>query len=126
MRTDERESRENPSDPLCVKSENTEAAGLNILKQVPTDQVAGNHEKYVDTHEPAGEHVRKCMIDENRYDCDRAQPFDVAPELHARELLRQVRSSSIPSDYNRRNVSTNGLTCDIDGVTALSFHQKIV
>jgi hypothetical protein len=46
---------------------------------VPADQIAGNHEEYIDAYETARERVRKCVIDENAYDCQSAQAFDVAP-----------------------------------------------
>jgi hypothetical protein len=52
---------------------------LDVLQEVPANQIAGNYEEYIDAHETTRERVWKCMIDENGYDCERAQAFDVAP-----------------------------------------------
>jgi hypothetical protein len=52
---------------------------LDVLQEVPADQIAGNHEEHVDAYEATGESIRKCMIDENRYDRQCAQALDVAP-----------------------------------------------
>jgi len=47
---------------------------------MPANQIARNHEKYIDAYETTWEHVRKCMIDENRYDRQRAQALYVASD----------------------------------------------
>ena len=52
---------------------------MNVLEEVPADQITGNHEEYIDAYESAGERVRKCMIEENRYDRERAQSLYVSP-----------------------------------------------
>src|ERR1700721_1763738 len=56
---DQCQSWENASRPLGVESQDTEATRLDVLQEVPADQIAGNHEEYIDAYETARERVRK-------------------------------------------------------------------
>ena len=62
-----------------VEVQDTETVELKIPQQNARDQVAGDREEYVDPDEAAGNGCEKRVVQDDRYDRDRAKPALLLP-----------------------------------------------